>query len=86
LRDGNPICSAVSRSLRRGVRVIQHEAEGVAPEFTFWWDSSGDAEPIAELVIALATTDSNVRLAAQFMRVWMETGALEVTAVRPLDE
>src|SRR5262249_60301981 len=58
LRDGNPIFSAFSPTLRRGVRVIQHPPTLNTLEFEFWLDTFGgrliDPASIYELVIACA--------------------------------
>jgi len=70
--DGNPIFSAVSPSLRRGIRIIQHAPTSDGIEFDFWHDTFGgrrsDPQAIWELVIACALSD--------------EAGALSFAAMR----
>src|SRR5437660_4102959 len=56
LGEGNPIFSAVSPTLRRGIRIIQHAPTGLGPEIQAWPDyfggSPADPERIEELVIS----------------------------------
>jgi len=73
-RDGNPIFSAVSHRLRRGIRIIQHAPTSDDAEFQFWLDTFGDPdsdECIDELVIALALTDATAELAGAAMGDWI---------------
>lgn len=75
LGQGNPIFSAVSPSLRRGIRVIQHEPTAESLEIQAWTDTFGgpitDPESIKELVIACALSDLAAGVAAEMMRPWV---------------
>jgi hypothetical protein len=61
LGEGNPIFSACSPMLRRGIRVIQHAPTESGLEVQMWTDffggSSSDADRIEELVISCALSD-----------------------------
>jgi hypothetical protein len=62
LCDGNPIFSAASRQLRKGVRVVQYPpASADAVEFDWWLDTYGgaisDPQSIQELVITCALSE-----------------------------
>src|SRR5438552_1482135 len=67
LSQGNPIFSAVSPVLRRGIRVIQHEPTEPGLEIQAWPDSFGgnhdDPDRIEELVISCALSDVASRVA-----------------------
>jgi hypothetical protein len=74
MRDGNPIFSAVSPTLRRGVRIIQHEPTTDQLELDYWLDTFGSDEPISELVISCALSDQAEQQAADLIRAWITTG------------
>lgn len=76
MRDGNPIFTAVSPTLRRGVRVIQHEPTADELELEYWTDTFEGAEPIAELVISCALSDQAEQQAAELMRCWIRSGCI----------
>ncbi len=75
--DGNPIFSAFSPSLRKGIRIIQDvPTRDDTVELDCWQDTFGgsctDPEAIRELVIACALSDEAGDLALQMMRDWVE--------------
>ena len=73
--DGNPIFSAVSRTLARGIRIIQHEPTSGDLEIQAWPNrfggNVGDPESIHELVIACALSDSAAAHAGLLMDQWV---------------
>ena len=75
LGQGNPIFTAFSPLLRRGIRVIQHEPTSQSLEIQAWPDSFGgavtDPESIKELVIACALSDVAARVAKDLMQPWV---------------
>ncbi len=75
IRDGNPIFSAFSPSLRRGIRIIQQEPVEPGLDFQVWLDTFGGAptEPdsINELVIACVLSDVATIYARTLMRTWV---------------
>ncbi len=77
ISEGNPIFSAVSLRLRRGIRVIQSEdrtEKGM--EFLAYLDTFGgsafDPQAIHELVISCALSDVAARVACSLMIPWVE--------------
>lgn len=86
MHDGNPIFSAQSAPLRRGVRIIQH---GDAAIFAVWRNTfaKGSSEAIDELVIDCALTDEHVARARELVSQWLADGAHQLHARprRPLD-
>jgi hypothetical protein len=80
LGEGNPIFSAVSPILRRGIRVIQHEPTESGVEIQAWPDTFGggidDPDSISELVIACALSDEASRIAFSLMESWVSGGDL----------
>jgi hypothetical protein len=75
LAEGNPIFSAVSRQLRRGIRVIQHEPIKNEVEIQAWLDSFGgdhDSTRINELVISCALSDVSSEVALGLMVPWVQ--------------
>ena len=81
--DGNPIFSAFSPSLRKGVRIIQYPPTSNRIEFDFWQDTFGgprtDPEAIRELVIACALSDEAADLALAAMRDWVDGKPVSVS-------
>ncbi len=73
--DGNPIFSACSRSLRRGVRIIQHEPTTQRLEIQAWPDFVGgsyhDPDAIQELVISCALSEAAADWAMSLLRFWV---------------
>ena len=73
--DGNPIFSAVSPSLRRGVRIIQHEPTSRKLEIQAWPDFVGgsynDPHAIQELVISCALSEAAADWAMSLIRPWV---------------
>jgi hypothetical protein len=83
LLDGNPIFSAHSLKLRKGIRIIQHRPARDGRELEFWLDTYGgdvtDPESIRELVIACALSDVTVFEARLLMNEWVRTDASSIT-------
>src|SRR5271166_6622846 len=75
LGQGNPIFSAFSPLLRRGIRVIQHVPTRQTLEIQAWPDSFGgpitDPDSIKELVIACALSDLAVGVVMDLMQPWV---------------
>jgi hypothetical protein len=73
--DGNPMFSAYSPAVRRGVRIIQHPPTNNQLEFAYWLDTYGgpdtDPESIQELVIACALSDAASAPAVSLMNAWV---------------
>ena len=73
--DGNPIFSAFSPSLRRGVRIIQHEPTTSRLEIQAWPDFVGgsyyDPDAIQELVISCALSEAAAVWAMSLLRPWV---------------
>jgi hypothetical protein len=75
LAEGNPIFTAVSRQLQRGIRVIQHEPTKDEVEIQAWLDSFGgdhDSTSISELVISCALSDLSSEVALGLMVPWVQ--------------
>ena len=76
LGEGNPIFSAVSPMLRRGIRVIQHAPTEPGLEIQAWPDvfggSSSDPDRIEELVISCALSDQASEVALSLMEPWVK--------------
>ena len=83
--DGNPIFTAVDRSRRLAVRVIQSPpiTDG-EPDLCSWTDTfgKGDPEELEELVIACVLSDDTLAQATDLMTKWAKNGSLE-DSVRP---
>ncbi len=75
IKDGNPIFSAVSPTLRRGVRVIQEEPIGSELDVQAWLDAFGgdadDPDRVDELVISCVLSDESSRIALELMSRWV---------------
>jgi len=73
--DGNPIFTAFSPSLRKGLRIIQEQPTSERIEFQLWFDTFGgpltDSESIRELVILCELSDETSDLSLQAMRDWV---------------
>jgi len=84
LEQGNPIFSAFSPLLRRGIRVIQHEPTCQTLEIQAWPDSFGgpitDPQSIKELVIACALSDLAVEVAMDLMQPWVANRSIAFRA------
>jgi hypothetical protein len=81
--DGNPIFSACSLVLRRGIRVIQTEPVGPELDIHAWLDTFGgdvaDPDRIDELVISCSLSDAASQFALSYMRPWMRGGSITFT-------
>jgi hypothetical protein len=75
IKDGNPIFSAYSPLLRRGIRVIQEEPIRPGLDIQAWLDTFGgditDPDRIHELVISCALSDAASRTALALMNPWV---------------
>ena len=71
MRDGNPIFSAVSPTLRRAVRIIQHEPSSDELELEYWLHTFQGDEAISELVISCALSEQAEREAGELIRAWI---------------
>ena len=84
-RDGNPIFTAVDRSRRLAVRVIQvpPQSDGEA-DLDSWTDKfgKGDPEELDELVISCVLSDETLAEASELMTKWAKNGSLD-DSVRP---
>ena len=82
MRDGNPIFTAVSPTLRRGVRIIQHEPTTDQLELDYWLDTFRSDETISELVISCALSDQAEQQASHLIRAWITTGHVDCKTAR----
>lgn len=75
LSEGNPIFSAVSPELRRGIRILQSEPTEQGVEFFAYSDTFGgtilDPDTIHELVISCALSDVAAFFTLSLMRPWV---------------
>jgi hypothetical protein len=82
ISQGNPIFSAISPELKRGIRIIQHEPTSPGLEIQAWPDTFGgsvtDPDSIRELVIACALSDVSARLALRMMESWVAGDAISL--------
>ncbi len=73
--DGNPIFSAYSPFLRKGVRIIQHEPTSRKLEIQAWPDFVGgsfhDPDAIRELVISCALSEAAADWAMSLTHLWV---------------
>lgn len=76
--EGNPIFSAYSPSLRRGIRVLQAEPTRDRVEFFAYMDTF--AKTINEVVISCALSDEACNLALDLMRPWVAGEAIPYVA------
>jgi hypothetical protein len=76
--DGNPIFTAVCRSLGRAVRIIQEELQDAEDiDFDWWLDDFGDhkeGDAIRELVIACCPSAENVSSIRALLEQWTQVG------------
>jgi hypothetical protein len=81
-RDGNPIFSAWSPILRRGLRIIQHDDSA---RFVVWRDTFGRGSPIAvdELVISCALTVETLERVRELALKWLTVGGVVNAGPRP---
>lgn len=78
MSDGNPIFSAVSPVLKRGIRIVQHEPTTNQLELEYWLDTAGDeAERIQELVISCALSREAEQRVEELLRTWIIGGNVE---------
>jgi hypothetical protein len=82
LCDGNPIFSAVSAELRRGVHVIQHAPTSEDVELVWWLDRFGEEEieMVEQLVISCALSREAAEQAHELMWSWVTRGKVEAAA------
>ncbi len=88
LGEGNPIFSAVSRMLRRGIRVIQHEPTDSGVEIQAWFDTfgggTGDPDRIEELVISCALSNAASGVAQSLMEPWVSGECATLDAIHSI--
>ena len=76
IKDGNPIFSAISPGLRRGVRIIQAEPIDSELDIQVWLDTFGgdlnDPTSIQELVIACVLSEEAARIAFDLISQWIQ--------------
>ncbi len=76
--DGNPVFSAMSRPLRRGVRIIQEEPRDPDDVDLDWWlDYFGEKtapEALRELVIATCPSRENAAALERLITQWVRDG------------
>jgi hypothetical protein len=80
LSDGNPMFSAVSTELRRGVHVIQHAPTSDDVELVWWLDRFGEEgidEVVDQLVISCALSREAAEQAEELMWPWITRGKVE---------
>jgi hypothetical protein len=75
--DGNPIFSAYSPQVQKGIRVIQHPPHTFDEiEFDMWLDTFGgpssDPNAIRELVICCALSEEAAGRAYELIREWVQ--------------
>lgn len=75
--EGNPIFSAYSPSLKRGIRVLQAEPTRDRVEFFAYMDTFGK---INELIISCALSDAASDLAMDLMKPWVSGEAIPFDA------
>jgi hypothetical protein len=79
--DGNPIFTAVSLPLSRGVRIIQEPPGDPDDVDLDWWlDTFGDDHDpagIRELVIACCPSNENAAAIEQLLFQWVQAGELK---------
>jgi hypothetical protein len=74
--DGNPIFSAYSPKLRKGIRVVQYPpASADDVECDYWLDTYGgditDPQSIQELVITCALSEESARRSRRIIERWI---------------
>jgi hypothetical protein len=76
ISEGNPIFSAVSPRLKRGIRIIQSEPTEKGLELVAYPDTFGgsifDPEAIHELVISCALSDVAAQVAMSLIKPWVD--------------
>jgi hypothetical protein len=80
LRDGNPMFSAVSAELHRGVHVIQHAPTSEDVELVWWLDQFGEEgidEVVDQLVISCALSSEAAERASELIWSWVTQGKVE---------
>jgi hypothetical protein len=82
-QDGNPMFTALDRSRRLAINIIQmpSAAEG-EPDLTYWTKklAEGDPEEMDALVIACVLSDETLAQATDLMTKWAAYGSLDGTA------
>jgi hypothetical protein len=80
ISEGNPIFSAVSPFLKRGIRILQSEPVEKGLEFVAYPDTFGgstfDPNAIHELVISCALSDAAARIGLSLITRWVEGKAV----------
>jgi hypothetical protein len=80
ISEGNPIFSAVSPRLKRGIRILQSEPAEKGLELVAYPDTFGgsifDPNAIHELVISCALSDAVARISRSLMIPWVKGKAI----------
>lgn len=80
--DGNPIFSAFSPTMTKGLRIIQYAPVTHHPELSYWLDTFGghltDPRSVHELVIACALSDEAALAARKLMNLWIMNQPISV--------
>jgi hypothetical protein len=80
IKDGNPIFSAISAALRRGIRVIQEEPCETGPGIQAWLDTFGgditSPDHIHELVISCTLSEVVAEVALSLITPWVQGNAI----------
>lgn len=75
-KDGNPILDALSKHLRRAIRIIQHAPESDALEIAAWIDglefSDADGGFVEELVVSLSLSQEAAAITRGLLEKWMD--------------
>ncbi|KKW11166.1 MAG: hypothetical protein UY48_C0024G0007 [Candidatus Gottesmanbacteria bacterium GW2011_GWB1_49_7] len=73
--DGNPIFTAYSPTINKGIRIIQYPPEPNSPDLVVWHDTFGgqitDCDAIHELVIACALSYQTKINVIALMETWI---------------
>ena len=83
MMDGNPIFTALDRSRRMVIRVIQAPTDAEREDdLTYWIDkfAKGDPEELDELVISCVLSDETLAKATDLMTRWARDGSLKGSA------
>ena len=87
LRDGNPIFTAWSPPLRRGVRIVQRPANTDVPDLGYWLDVFGgdlhEPDAVEELVVNCSPAVELVPRLRALLSSWISGAPLSVSIEAP---
>ena len=83
MREGNPMCDALSERLDRALRIIQVESDGAQHHVVAWMQHERerhlgfvpDEWPSDELVIVLSLSEETLAVARQLLNAWIDPAA-----------